>query len=111
MVPGFADDGGHVYKDRAAGFKFSVFWKFLTIPEYNVYVKTEKAMKVILAMNVYYFFIRRCMLTGCLDRLVDSIGGRSNSYVTVTDRARCIEIIIVLYVSACQLMPGGHENF
>ena len=105
------DQGGNVYKDRAAGFKFSVFWKFLTVNDYNTYVKTAIAMKIILLMNVYYFFLRRCMLTGCLERLVDSAYGKTNFKVTVADRTKCIEIILVLYVSACQCMPGGHENF
>ena len=62
-------------------------------------------------MNVYYFFIRRFMLVGCLERLGDSLQLITNNKVTMTERSKCIEIMLILYVSACQLMPGGHENF
>jgi hypothetical protein len=68
-------------------------------------------MKIILVMNVYYFFIRRFMLVGCLERLGDSLQLITNNKVTMTERSKCIEIMLILYVSACQLMPGGHENF
>jgi hypothetical protein len=68
-------------------------------------------MKLILSMNVYYFFIRRQMLVGCVERLGDSIQLITNYKVTAAERSRCIEIMLILYVSACQLMPGGHENF
>jgi len=62
-------------------------------------------------MNVYYFFVRRMMVVGCLERLGDSIQLIMNDKVTLPERTRCIEIMLILYVSACQLMPGGHENF
>ena len=68
-------------------------------------------MKIILSMNVYYFFIRRFMLVGCIERLGDSLQLITNNKVTAQERAKCIEILLILYVSACQLMPGGHENF
>ena len=68
-------------------------------------------MKFILSMNVYYFFIRRFMLVGCIERLGDSLQLITNNKVTAQERAKCIEILLILYVSACQLMPGGHENF
>lgn len=110
-MPGAKDDGGHNYKARAAGRQFSVFWKFLSVADYNKWILTEHMMKVILALNVYYFFLRRCMLTGCIERLSDSLKCITNSTVTLGERTKCIEIILILYVSACQFMPGGHENF
>jgi len=110
LVPGGWADG-NVYKIRAAGAKFSVFWKFISLEDYNQYVLTEHMIKIMLGMNVYYFFIRRCMITGCVERLSDSLKCITNYTVTLGERTKVLEVILVLYFSACQFMPGGHENF
>jgi hypothetical protein len=100
-VPGLPDDSGDNRKSRAAGYYFSVFWKFLTFSQYEEWIKTTIAMKFILSINIYYFFIRRFMLVGCLERLGDSIQLITNSKVTLPERTKCIEITLILYVSAC----------
>ena len=60
-----------------------------------------------LIVNVYYFFIRRWCLPGCLVNLVKL----PNGTLSHKSQRLAIELLMIAYLSGVQLVPGGHQQF
>ena len=64
-------------------------------------------------VNIYYFFFRRwCILSSFRNLYQDilHIKGAARR-ITYADMQQALEIIIILFIANCQMMPGGHQNF
>ena len=90
--------------NHGAEYKNSRFWVFVG----ETYYMTETfcfAMKAaVLVINVYYFFIRRW----CLPECIYNIFGAQNKKFGFKERNKITEIVLILWLSSLQFIPGGH---
>ena len=63
-----------------------------------------------LAVNVYYFFIRRFCLPKCLSQLFGTFSAKKD-VMKYKDRKLGIELMIFSYMSGLAFLPGGHRQF
>lgn len=66
-------------------------------------------MKAILAVNVYYFFIKRHCLWICLKNIFKF--STDAKFPTAVNQRRIFEIVSICMISSVVLMPGGHQQF
>ena len=61
----------------------------------------------ILFVNAYYFFVR----SGCVFQSIKNILSWNVTKHTNFQRAKVIEVMVILYVSGINFTPGGHFQF
>lgn len=59
------------------------------------------------AVNFYYFFLRRLCVGQCLTNLVRWPDGNMKE----KDRKLALELLVVSYLSGICMVPGGHQQF
>lgn len=95
---------GQVNRGAHAQFH-SYLWKFLDEKVYDQDSFANACYMVLLGINVYYFFIRRWSLPGC----IQNVFSKASSRFTQTDRAKLVEVIAIMLVSGAVMMPGAHK--
>lgn len=103
--------GSNLKREKVgAQYEISLWWRF--VPE-EMYYKDSflTFLKLcMLAINVWYFFIRRNCLPQCLSQLVGTFG-KAKNVMTALDRNLCIELLVVTYIAGTCFVPGGHQQF
>ena len=99
---------GKYTKQRGANFQETYYWSYLGQEMYDTYVLRDLSTKAILAVNAYYFFIRRNCL---LQSLKNVIKFSWDAKVTARSQRKVFEVISVCVISSVVLMPGGHQQF
>jgi len=71
--------------------------------------------KCMLAVNVYYFFLRRWCLPQCLINLTKTFDGSQSLFksqpFTRAQAKMGVELLLVSYVAGVCFVPGGHQQF
>ena len=66
-------------------------------------------------LNIYYFFIRRGLLWGCIKNVFQTFsskfGIRKSPPLMFKDRRLVVELFIVCYLGGLCWVPGGHIQF
>jgi hypothetical protein len=98
--------GSAEFWDYLAAHKgLSIFWTFLSDEVYfDKSAFSDKVKIGILAVNVWFFFVRKNCLWQCLDNLMQTGNG-------LTDKRLLIEMLVIQYMSGIILMPGAHGQF
>jgi hypothetical protein len=99
---------GQYTKMRGANFKETYYWSFLGEELYDALVKREMATVPILAVNTYYFFVRRNCLFQSLKNIFKF---SSETKLTAKGQRKIFEVVSMCMISSVVLMPGGHQQF
>ena len=100
------------YDYLASSYQATIFWSF--IPEKCYFDKQCLAIwlkPAILAVNVYYFFIRKNCFMQCIYNLVNFMNPTKYKMTEEKQVKKTIEILIIGYVAGLILMPGAHVQF
>ena len=104
----------HKAKRRGAFYEFTQLWNFLSEELYLKGAFIDLVRKIILGVNIYYFFIRRNCLPKCLDQLFNTFSSENKAEAQsqkLKDFKKCIELLTIMYLSGLGLLPGGHRQF
>ena len=103
--------GGKLGEDtRGALYGLTIYFRFITWELYSSPLFGSLTKGGILFLNVYYFFIRRQCLQPCLQNLAATFSSKTQTFGFGRVRKQ-IEILCVLMVASCAVMPGGHMQF
>ena len=92
----------------------SVFFRFKdeNLRWYHYVCTTTASQPTMMIINIFYFFVMRNNFLQCINRLRDSVIKReTNRITTLKQSQKMIEMVFIMYVATCIMMPGGHENF
>lgn len=91
---------------------FSHWWTWIDEDMYFKDAWLEFLQKVILFINVYYFFIRRNCMPKCLSQLWNTFSPQKcDTSHKLKDLRLCVELLVIAYLSGLAFLPGGHRQF
>ena len=99
----------------ASNHMLTILWKF--IPE-DIYYKKElfadRVLFCTMALNVWFFFVRKNCFPQCLSNLFASLTGskgNTDGVTTFAQRRNLIDILVVQWMVGIVFMPGAHIQF
>ena len=106
--------GGDAEK-RGASFEHTILWMFVGRDSYEKPLFLTVTKLMIPLVNVYYFFIRRGLLWGCVTNVFKTFSSKfgilNSPPLTLKDRRLLVELFVVCYMSGISWVPGGHIQF
>ena len=98
----------------AAHKTLSILWRF--VPDKYYYDRNYLSFYTKLGLptlNVFFFFVRKNALWGCLSNLKEFLQLRADpgASLTAKQRQQMIEILVVQYFCGIMMMPGAHGQF
>ena len=107
----------HHMRAHGAEYQHSTHWSFIDDQIFNRLEFVELVYYATLAANTWFFFIRKGCLIRCIENLqllkclsIDSgsLTPYKLSAMTHRDRLKGIQLMVICYVTGCQLIPGAH---
>lgn len=93
----------------------TIFWN--RIP-FHIYYKKwfiEMLKKIMMLINVWFFFIRMNCMPQCVLNLLDFMNPKWNPLnsqpLSLKNQRLGVELMLICYISALQFVPGGHFQF
>jgi len=100
------------YRFMAASHGSTIFWGFIPEVCYQDWPCLALKLRVgLLALNVYYFFIRRWCFPQCFSNLLNTFGKKPEGVVSQKQIRFTFEVLFLGYFLGVVQMPGGHRHF
>lgn len=103
--------GGDSDRQYGSDYQWTIYWQIVGGQIYRSNWFAPLLKKLMLGVNVYYFFIRRWCLPQCIMNLLETFSSKPASNLTQRRSRMAIELMLICYVSGVNFVPGGHMQF
>lgn len=104
--------GEYHYEFMAATHSSTIFWGFLSEKCYYTWDCLAIKLRIALvALNIYFFFIRRWCFVKCFRNLLDTFKAKPEGIKTQQQIKFTFEVLLIGYFIGVNTLPGGHRHF
>jgi len=99
--------GGDKDRQYGSSYEWTIYWQIVGGKIFKSPWFADMLKKLMVLVNVYYFFIRRGCLPQCFSNLFNTFRQTSNK-LTWAKQRMAVELLLICYISGVNFVPGGH---